>query len=115
MSPWVDVEKGAERIGGDYVFSRKPSPAFLAVDDWSAEAVEADGLLGADTSTPAVEVIYGRIVLINTANEDNQVLLRLGTTIGDVQLTRGATLAVTEISPRAPARISSMAVASSPL
>jgi len=42
MSPWVDVEKGAERIGGDFVFSRKPSPAFLAVDDWSAEAVEAD-------------------------------------------------------------------------
>jgi hypothetical protein len=42
MSPWVDVEKGAERIGGDYVFSRKPSPAFLAVDAWNPEAVEKD-------------------------------------------------------------------------
>lgn len=42
MSPWVDVERGAERLGGDYVFSRKPTPALLAVEDWSADAVEAD-------------------------------------------------------------------------
>lgn len=42
MSPWVDVEKGAERIGRDFVFSRKPNPAFLAWDDWKPEAVEAD-------------------------------------------------------------------------
>ena len=42
MSPWVDVERGAERLGSDYVFSRKPTPALLAVDDWSADAVEAD-------------------------------------------------------------------------
>jgi hypothetical protein len=42
MSPWVDVERGAERIGGDFVFSRKPSPAFLARDPWDPVAVEAD-------------------------------------------------------------------------
>ncbi|MGQ9609608.1 MAG: hypothetical protein ACUVWN_09910 [bacterium] len=42
MSPWVNVEKGAERIGRDFVFSRKPSPAFLAWDDWRPEAVEED-------------------------------------------------------------------------
>jgi hypothetical protein len=42
MSPWVDLEKGAERIGGDFVFSRKPSPAFLAGDAWDAAAVEKD-------------------------------------------------------------------------
>lgn len=41
MSPWVDVEKGAERIGRDFVFSRKPSPAFLAVG-WSPADVEKD-------------------------------------------------------------------------
>lgn len=40
MSPWVDEENGAERIGGDFVFSRKPSPAFLAVDAWEPEAIE---------------------------------------------------------------------------
>ena len=42
MSPWVDVEKGAERIAGDFVFSRKPSPAFLAGRTWAPEAVERD-------------------------------------------------------------------------
>ena len=42
MSPWVDVERGAEGLGEDFVFSRKPSPAFLAWDDWDPEAVERD-------------------------------------------------------------------------
>jgi len=42
MSPWVDVELGASQLGQDFVFSRKPSPAFLAVDDWNPAAVEAD-------------------------------------------------------------------------
>ncbi|MDI9497419.1 MAG: hypothetical protein QM270_02890 [Bacillota bacterium] len=30
MSPWVDERRGAARIGSDYVYSRKPSPAQLA-------------------------------------------------------------------------------------
>jgi hypothetical protein len=42
MSPWVDVEAGAARIGRDYVFSRKPAPALLATDTWQAAGVEAD-------------------------------------------------------------------------
>jgi hypothetical protein len=42
MSSWVDVEKAAERIGHDFVFSRKPSPALLAEDNWRPEAVEKD-------------------------------------------------------------------------
>jgi hypothetical protein len=42
MSPWADVEKGAERIGPDYVFSRKPSPALLAGDAWEPGAVRRD-------------------------------------------------------------------------
>lgn len=42
MSPWVNVERGAERIGRDFVFSRKPNPAFLAADTWEPEAVEKD-------------------------------------------------------------------------
>ena len=42
MSPWVDVERGAEAIGRDYVFSRKPSPALLAGDDWNPAAVAHD-------------------------------------------------------------------------
>ena len=42
MSPWVNVERGAERIGPDFVFSRKPNPAFLAADAWDPDAVEQD-------------------------------------------------------------------------
>ncbi len=32
VSPWADVEKSAEAIGGNYVLSRKPNPAFVAKD-----------------------------------------------------------------------------------
>lgn len=42
MSPWVDVDRGAEQIGRDFVFSRKPSPAPLAMDSWDPVAVERD-------------------------------------------------------------------------
>ena len=42
MSPWVDADKGARRIGTDFVFSRKPSPAFLAREPWDPIAVEKD-------------------------------------------------------------------------
>jgi hypothetical protein len=42
MSPWVDVERGAEQIGRDFVFSRKPSPAFLAGSSWHPDRVEED-------------------------------------------------------------------------
>ena len=35
MGPFVDVAVGAERIGRDFVFSRKPTPALLCVDDWT--------------------------------------------------------------------------------
>jgi hypothetical protein len=41
MSPWVDVERGARAIGRDFVFSRKPSPAFLATD-----SPDLDGAIG---------------------------------------------------------------------
>ena len=30
-SPWANVEKCAEQIGGDYVLSRKPNPAHVAI------------------------------------------------------------------------------------
>ncbi|MBN1642055.1 MAG: hypothetical protein JXA09_12540 [Anaerolineae bacterium] len=37
MSPWVDVERAVAEVGVDYVFSRKPTPAVLAEDDWRPE------------------------------------------------------------------------------
>lgn len=42
MSPWVNQERGAEEIGHDYVFSRKPSPAMVAVDSFSPADVKKD-------------------------------------------------------------------------
>lgn len=44
VSPWADVEASAESLGGSYVFSRKPNPAFVArvtdPDQIRAEVVE---------------------------------------------------------------------------
>jgi hypothetical protein len=42
MSSWVDVARGAEEIGQDFVFSRKPNPAFVAGDSWDVAVVERD-------------------------------------------------------------------------
>ncbi|MCM8768162.1 MAG: hypothetical protein NC911_00530 [Candidatus Omnitrophica bacterium] len=42
MSPWVDQEKAAEQIGRDFVFSRKPNPAFLAGSVFDEELVRKD-------------------------------------------------------------------------
>ena len=42
MSPWVDIRKAAERIGSDFVVSRKPSPAMLAGDVWDPKAAASD-------------------------------------------------------------------------
>lgn len=39
MSPWVDERKGAEEIGRDYVFSRKPSPSMLAFGSFDEQEV----------------------------------------------------------------------------
>jgi hypothetical protein len=42
MSPWADQARGAAEIGGDFVFSRKPSPAMLAYDSFDGEMVRED-------------------------------------------------------------------------
>jgi hypothetical protein len=42
MSPWVNQARGAEQIGRDYVFSRKPSPALLAYDTFDPEVIRQD-------------------------------------------------------------------------
>jgi len=39
MSPWVDEDRGAGEIGGDYVYSRKPTPALLATDVFHTDQV----------------------------------------------------------------------------
>ena len=49
MSPWVNEDKGAEQMAGDFVYSRKPSPAFLAEERFDADRVREDLVATRDT------------------------------------------------------------------
>ena len=42
MSPWTDEANGAEQIGSDYVFSRKPNPAILAMTNFDESLARAE-------------------------------------------------------------------------
>jgi len=42
MSPWANMEIGSECMNGEYVFSRKPNPSFLACDTWDTDIVRKD-------------------------------------------------------------------------
>ncbi|MEG0639645.1 MAG: hypothetical protein RR824_06350 [Clostridia bacterium] len=42
ISPWADVRVSAEQIGRDYVLSRKPNPASVAVTQLDDEAIRKD-------------------------------------------------------------------------
>jgi len=57
-----------------------------------ADPTVADPVAAA--SLPSVEIVYGRVVLMNTSNEERTVRVVLGTTPGDVKLAQNATLAV---------------------
>ena len=37
MSPWVDPARGAEGLGRDYIFSYKPNPAIIGMEEWDGE------------------------------------------------------------------------------
>ena len=41
-SPWCNVERLVEKVGGDYILSRKPNPAVLAGDVWHPEWARDD-------------------------------------------------------------------------
>ena len=42
MSAWAKVQRGAEAIGSEFVFSRKPNPAVVAMDEFVPALVEKD-------------------------------------------------------------------------
>ena len=42
VSPWCNTAAAVAKIGGDYVISRKPSPAILAEDRWHPERARQD-------------------------------------------------------------------------
>ena len=49
MSPWVDEERGASEIKNDYVYSRKPNPAFLAWPTFDEKAAREHIVTTVDT------------------------------------------------------------------
>lgn len=54
-----------------------------------------DGPSSTDSHVPVVEIVYGRLILVNVAPaEESQVRLSFGNTVGDVQLSSNAALAV---------------------
>ncbi|MCU0917432.1 MAG: hypothetical protein MUC88_23130 [Planctomycetes bacterium] len=42
VSPWCDNRRIVEQVGGDYVLSRKPSPAIFAENTWDRERARAE-------------------------------------------------------------------------
>jgi hypothetical protein len=54
----------------------------------------APSLPAVGPEVPAVEVVYGRLILLNTSMAESTVRLKLGPTVGDARLARNATLAV---------------------
>ncbi len=42
VSPWCQVARAVERLGGQYVLSRKPNPAIFAEDEWHPERARRD-------------------------------------------------------------------------
>ena len=42
VSPWNNLDRIVKEIGGDYVLSRKPSPAIFAEDTWNPAKAKAD-------------------------------------------------------------------------
>lgn len=60
----------------------------------TADAVQSPGVDAGDASVPLIEVLYGRIVLLNTSNNENRVRVKVGDIIGEARLERNATLGV---------------------
>lgn len=52
-----------------------------------------------DSNEPAIDVGYGKVVLVNTSNADTGMKLAIGGEVADVQLARNATLAI-DVAPQ---------------
>ena len=83
VSPWANVEKCAEQIGKDYVFSRKPNPANVAI------ATDRDVIRRETEETVRACIKYGcpcEFVLkdISTVSSKPQNLIAWAETVSEV-------------------------------
>ena len=42
MSPWVDIDVAAAAVGRDFVYTHKPNPAILSMEQWHPELARAE-------------------------------------------------------------------------
>lgn len=68
----------------------------VAIDDNAASGAGPDF---AAAGVPTIDLVYGRLVLINTSNAEQELRVKLGLIVGDARLARNATLAI-ELEPQ---------------
>ncbi len=83
VTPWTDIPASAEKMGSDYVFARKPNPAFVAT------VFDADTVKNEIEETVKLCIKYNcpyEFVLkdISTVNHKPQNLIDWCNTVGDV-------------------------------
>jgi len=42
MSPWVDIDRAAAEVGRDYVYTHKPNPAIVSMEQWRPDLARAE-------------------------------------------------------------------------
>jgi hypothetical protein len=107
---WFRVEPRAAIVAGETILSLpefRPKVAMVSglhldMSGGTAVVVEGEGIApkaDAESATaspgiPSVDVVYGRIVLVNPTDGERRVRLKLGGGVGEAKLGRNATLAV---------------------
>lgn len=107
---WFRVEPRAAIVAGETILSLpefRPKVAMVSglhldMSGGTAVMVQGEGIgpkadaesAAAVAGIPLVEVIYGRVVLVNPTDGEKRVRLKLGTGVGEAQIGRNAMLAV---------------------
>ncbi len=72
MSPWVDLEEGAEKIGKEFVFSWKPNPAIFLENNWDIDSVKNQFRRNLNKIKNCnVQIGKNSIIFENTGNSKN--------------------------------------------
>ncbi|MDP6502532.1 MAG: hypothetical protein QF886_02910, partial [Planctomycetota bacterium] len=58
MSPWVDIDVGAAELGRDFIYTHKPNPTIVSMEDWHPE-------MARDELTDAFKKTRENIVEVN--------------------------------------------------
>lgn len=110
LGAWFRVEPRAAIVAGETIVSLpefRPKVAMVSglhldMSGGTAVTVKGDGIApkadaksaAAVPAIPSLDVVYGRIVLVNPTDSEKRVWLKLGSAAGEAQLARNAMLAV---------------------